>query len=94
MSDKVKWGGSRIRGAPWPEPMVEHYVAARVDVNGSTHLGRMVDGDVCVQVCNTARNPILLPVPGKPPVECEECLNIMRRKNIAVNTAVRFEAMR
>lgn len=93
MSDKVKWGGSRIRGDPWPTLMVDRYVAARVDVDGTTHLGRVTPNGVIVQVCETVPKPILLPV-AYGDVDCEECRDIMRRKNLFVNTTVRFEQLR
>lgn len=87
MSDKVRWAGSRA-GVPRPES-IERYVVAKVDVNGSTHLGLMVEG-VCFQVCNYAQNPILLPV-ADGEVECIQCKHIMRRDNIVINMSVKFE---
>lgn len=86
MSDKVRWA---VPGTGAPRPvLIDRYVVAKVHVNGSTHIGLMVEG-VCFQICNNTRNPILLPVPDRD-VECLECKHIMRRKNIAVNMTVGF----
>lgn len=87
MSDKVRWAGSRAGCIPRPA-LIDRYVLAKVEVNGSTHIGLMVEG-VCFQVCNYAQNPILLPV-ADGEVECLQCKHIMRRKNIAVNMKVGF----
>lgn len=92
MSDKVKWAGSGAGYADRSEPLIERYVLAKVHVNGSTHLGQVIEGGICFKVCNNAHNTILLPVAdGK--VECEECLHIMKRKGFTINTAVRFDVI-
>lgn len=92
MSDKVRdWVGSG-RGASRPELIdddITRYVVAKVHVKGSTHIGQMING-ICFQLCNTARNAVLMPV-AKEPVECEQCLLLMKRMNISVNMSVRFE---
>lgn len=93
MSDKLQLARPRAGFAPRPAPIVDHYVAARVDVNGDTHIGRVTPNGVIVQVCETATNPVLLPV-AYGDVDCEECRYIMRQDNIFINTAVRFEALR
>lgn len=94
MSDKVRWPGSGTMGiAPRPA-LIDRYVAARADVNGDTHIGRVTPNGVIVQVCETAPNPVLLPAPEGAAVECPECLYIMRHDNVFVNTAVRFEQLR
>lgn len=96
MSDKVRWPESGIRSVSRLAPFVDRYVAARVEVNGVTHIGRLTPSGVCVQVCETAPNPVLLPVAevAVVAVECPECRHIMRRDNLFINTAVRFEALR
>lgn len=95
MSDKVKWAGSGSVASRLA-PFADRYVAARVEVNGLTHLGRLMPDGTCVQVCEGAPNPILLPVAevAVVAVECPECLRIMRDDNLFINTAVRFEALR
>lgn len=86
MSDKVRWAGPRT-GAPRLEP-IERYVLAKVDVYGSTHVGRIIDG-VCMSICNYAQNDILLPVAdGK--VECPHCKCLMKRDHIEINMSVQF----
>lgn len=76
------------RGAARPAPIVDRYVLAKVEVNGSVHLGQMIEG-VCFAICNYAQNPILLPV-AEGEVECLQCLRLMRHKNLAVNMSVQF----
>lgn len=86
MSDKVQWAGSGE--ASRSEPLIEHYVTAKVDVNGSVHLGQVIEG-VCFAICNYAQNPILLPV-ADGEVECVQCLRIMRHNHLSINMTVRL----
>lgn len=88
MSDKVRWAGSGAGCVPRPA-LIDRYVVAKVHVKGCTHIGLMVEG-ICFQICNTARNAVLMPV-VKEPVECEQCLLLMKRMGIAVNMSVIFE---
>lgn len=86
MSDKVRWAGSGATSRS--EPLVEHYVMAKVDVNGSVHLGQVIEG-VCFAICNYAQNPILLPV-ADGEVECLQCLRIMKHNRLSINMTVRL----
>lgn len=87
MSDKVRWARSGL-GDSRLEP-IERYVLAKVDVYGSTHVGRIING-VCMSVCNYAQNDILLPV-AVGDVECPHCKVIMKRNHISINVSVKFE---
>lgn len=93
MSNKVQWVGSRINHAPRPA-LIQRFVTAKAKASSeTTHIGLMINGD-CWQYCNyTGRNTILLPVAAKEP-DCPQCKFIMRRDNIRINMAVRFEEMR